>query len=106
MVMKLEVMVLDIDEQRRGRISLGIKADLHHEPWEELFCTLVNKATKISGAISLSLTYSDVHCLEAGIDRSCCSSNLDLSWDELVRMQFVQYKKGDMLGNSGIDHRC
>jgi small subunit ribosomal protein S1 len=86
---ELEVMVLDIDEERR-RISLGIKQCLPN-PWEE-FATKYNKNDRVTGTIKSITDFGIFIGLEGGIDGLVHLS--DLSWtlpgEEAVR----QYKKG------------
>ena len=89
---EVEVMVLDIDEERR-RISLGIK-QCTMNPWEE-FATSFNKGDKISGAIKSITDFGVFIGLDGGIDGLVHLS--DLSWDETGEDAVRQYKKGDML---------
>ncbi|GGN26574.1 MULTISPECIES: 30S ribosomal protein S1 [Marinomonas] len=89
---EVEVMVLDIDEERR-RISLGIK-QCTMNPWEE-FATSFNKGDKISGAIKSITDFGVFIGLDGGIDGLVHLS--DLSWDETGEEAVRQYKKGDML---------
>ncbi|BFM48857.1 30S ribosomal protein S1 [Marinomonas sp. THO17] len=89
---EVEVMVLDIDEERR-RISLGIK-QCTMNPWEE-FATSFNKGDKISGAIKSITDFGVFIGLDGGIDGLVHLS--DLSWDEAGEEAVRQYKKGDML---------
>jgi small subunit ribosomal protein S1 len=89
---EVEVMVLDIDEERR-RISLGIK-QCTMNPWEE-FATTFNKGDKISGAIKSITDFGVFIGLDGGIDGLVHLS--DLSWDETGEDAVRQYKKGDML---------
>jgi small subunit ribosomal protein S1 len=89
---EVEVMVLDIDEERR-RISLGIK-QCTMPPWEE-FATSFNKGDKISGAIKSITDFGVFIGLDGGIDGLVHLS--DLSWDETGEEAVRQYKKGDML---------
>ncbi|MCV2402351.1 30S ribosomal protein S1 [Marinomonas sp. C2222] len=89
---EVEVMVLDIDEERR-RISLGIK-QCTMNPWEE-FATSFNKGDKISGAIKSITDFGVFIGLDGGIDGLVHLS--DLSWDEAGEDAVRNYKKGDML---------
>ncbi|TDO99659.1 30S ribosomal protein S1 [Marinomonas balearica] len=89
---EVEVMVLDIDEERR-RISLGIK-QCTPNPWEE-FAGSFNKGDKISGGIKSITDFGVFIGLDGGIDGLVHLS--DLSWDETGEEAVRQYKKGDML---------
>ncbi len=86
---EVEVMVLDIDEERR-RISLGIKQCLPN-PWEE-FAAKHNKGDHVKGMIKSITDFGIFIGLEGGIDGLVHLS--DLSWtlpgEEAVR----HYKKG------------
>jgi small subunit ribosomal protein S1 len=86
----LEVMVLDIDEERR-RISLGVK-QCHSNPWDE-FANAHHKNDKVVGHIKSITDFGVFIGLEGGIDGLVHLS--DLSWnvngDESVR----NFKKGD-----------
>ncbi|GAA4902926.1 30S ribosomal protein S1 [Ferrimonas pelagia] len=86
----VEVMVLDIDEERR-RISLGLK-QCKSNPWED-FCQNFNKGDKVSGKIKSITDFGIFIGLEGGIDGLVHLS--DISWaangDEAVR----DFKKGD-----------
>src|SRR5690606_22177926 len=62
---EVEVMVLDIDEDRR-RISLGIK-QCKMNPWEE-FSSKFNKGDKISGSIKSITDFGIFIGLDGGID--------------------------------------
>lgn len=85
-----EVMVLDIDEERR-RISLGMK-QCQPNPWEE-FATTHNKGDRISGTIKSITDFGIFVGLDGGIDGLLHLS--DVSWaagsDESTR----NFKKGD-----------
>ncbi|HKJ77162.1 MAG TPA: 30S ribosomal protein S1, partial [Gammaproteobacteria bacterium] len=87
---EVEVMVLDIDEERR-RISLGMK-QCKANPWEE-FAALHKKGEKITGTIKSITDFGIFVGLEGGIDGLVHLS--DISWgddgEEIVR----NYKKGD-----------
>ncbi len=89
---ELEVMVLDIDEERR-RVSLGIK-QCQPNPWAE-FATSFNRGDKVSGQIKSITDFGIFIGLDGGIDGLVHLS--DLSWDvsgeELVR----NYRKGEEL---------
>lgn len=89
---EVEVMVLDIDEERR-RISLGMK-QCRGNPWEE-FAATHNKNDRVAGKIKSITDFGVFIGLDGGIDGLVHLS--DLSWDlpgeEMVR----NYKKGDDL---------
>lgn len=87
---EVEVMVLDIDEERR-RISLGIKQCIPN-PWEE-FAQNFQKGDKVRGAIKSITDFGIFIGLDGGIDGLVHLS--DLSWneegDDLVR----NFSKGE-----------
>jgi small subunit ribosomal protein S1 len=87
---EVEVMVLDIDEERR-RISLGMK-QCQPNPWEE-FAVRYNKNSRVAGTIKSITDFGIFIGLEGGIDGLIHLS--DLSWslpgEEAVR----NFKKGD-----------
>ncbi|TNC80562.1 MAG: 30S ribosomal protein S1 [Oleiphilus sp.] len=87
---EIEVMVLDIDEERR-RISLGVK-QCHPNPWEQ-FSSNYNKEDKISGKIKSITDFGIFIGLEGGIDGLVHLS--DISWHEPGEEAVRQYKKGD-----------
>ncbi len=87
---EVEVMVLDIDEERR-RISLGIK-QCKPNPWEE-FAATHNKGDKVSGKIKSITDFGVFIGLEGGIDGLIHLS--DLSWDRPGEEVVRDYKKGD-----------
>lgn len=87
---EVEVMVLDIDEERR-RISLGMK-QCHTNPWEE-FAATHNKGDKVSGSIKSITDFGVFIGLEGGIDGLIHLS--DLSWDEAGEDVVREYKKGE-----------
>jgi len=87
---EVEVMVLDIDEERR-RISLGIK-QCHANPWEE-FSSKFNKGDKISGKIKSITDFGIFIGLDGGIDGLVHLS--DISWNEPGEEAVRKYKKGD-----------
>lgn len=89
---EVEVMVLDIDEERR-RISLGMK-QCHTNPWEEFVATH-NKGDKVSGKIKSITDFGIFIGLEGGIDGLIHLS--DLSWDDNGEEAVRNYKKGDEL---------
>jgi small subunit ribosomal protein S1 len=86
----LEVMVLDIDEERR-RISLGVK-QCHSNPWDE-FANTHHKNDKVVGHIKSITDFGIFIGLEGGIDGLVHLS--DISWnvngDESIR----NFKKGN-----------
>ena len=87
---EVEVMVLDIDEERR-RISLGIK-QCHANPWEE-FSSKFNKEDKITGKIKSITDFGIFIGLDGGIDGLVHLS--DISWHEAGEDAVRKYKKGD-----------
>ncbi|MBV4457350.1 MULTISPECIES: 30S ribosomal protein S1 [Pseudomonas] len=89
---EVEVMVLDIDEERR-RISLGIK-QCKSNPWED-FSGQFNKGDKISGTIKSITDFGIFIGLDGGIDGLVHLS--DISWNETGEEAVRRYKKGDEL---------
>ncbi|GAA6134320.1 30S ribosomal protein S1 [Oceaniserpentilla sp. 4NH20-0058] len=89
---EVEVMVLDIDEERR-RISLGVK-QCQVNPWEE-FSSKCNKGDKISGKIKSITDFGIFIGLDGGIDGLVHLS--DISWNEVGEEAVRNYKKGDEL---------
>jgi small subunit ribosomal protein S1 len=87
---EVEVMVLDIDEERR-RISLGIK-HCHTNPWEE-FSNTHNKNDKVAGYIKSITDFGIFVGLDGGIDGLVHLS--DISWNETGEDAVRKYKKGD-----------
>jgi len=87
---EVEVMVLDIDEERR-RISLGMK-QCQPNPWEE-FAATHNKNDKVRGKIKSITDFGVFIGLEGGIDGLIHLS--DLSWDRPGEEVVREYKKGD-----------
>jgi small subunit ribosomal protein S1 len=87
---EVEVMVLDIDEDRR-RISLGIK-QCQPNPWQE-FAANHNKGDKVVGTIKSITDFGIFIGLDGGIDGLVHLS--DISWntpgEEIIR----NYKKGE-----------
>jgi small subunit ribosomal protein S1 len=87
-----EVMVLDIDEERR-RISLGMK-QCSSNPWEA-FAAIFKKGDRVSGNIKSITDFGIFVGLDGGIDGLIHLS--DISWqgtgEELVR----NFKKGEEL---------
>jgi len=88
----IEVMVLDIDEERR-RISLGIK-QTQQNPWEA-FSGSYEKNDKVSGKIKSITDFGIFIGLEGGIDGLVHLS--DISWNEAGEEAVRRYKKGDEL---------
>ncbi len=89
---EVEVMVLDIDEERR-RISLGIK-QCQENPWDA-FGRLFAKGDKISGKIKSITDFGIFIGLDGGIDGLVHLS--DISWQEAGEEAVRKYKKGDEL---------
>ena len=87
---QVEVMVLDIDEDRR-RISLGIK-QCRPNPWEE-FGTQRAKGDRVSGKIKSITDFGIFIGLEGGIDGLVHLS--DLSWNEPGESAVRRYSKGE-----------
>jgi small subunit ribosomal protein S1 len=87
---EVEVMVLDIDEERR-RISLGIK-QCHMNPWDE-FAMNHSKGEKISGSIKSITDFGIFIGLNGGIDGLVHLS--DISWHETGEEAVRNFKKGD-----------
>ena len=89
---EVEVMVLDIDEERR-RISMGMK-QCQANPWED-FAATHNKNDKVTGVIKSITDFGIFLGLDGGIDGLVHMS--DISWsvpgEEVIR----NYKKGDEL---------
>ncbi|HAI69011.1 MAG TPA: 30S ribosomal protein S1 [Gammaproteobacteria bacterium] len=87
---EVEVMVLDIDEERR-RISLGIK-HCHPNPWEE-FAITHNKNDKVVGHIKSITDFGIFIGLPGNIDGLVHLS--DISWNVPGETAVHNYKKGD-----------
>lgn len=87
--MEVEVMVLDIDEERR-RISLGLK-QCQDNPWDA-FAKTCNKGGKVSGKIKSITDFGIFIGLPGGIDGLIHLS--DLSWNDTGETVVRQYKKG------------
>jgi small subunit ribosomal protein S1 len=85
-----EVMVLDIDEDRR-RISLGIK-QCRPNPWEE-FSVSHAKNEKITGNIKSITDFGIFIGLDGGIDGLVHLS--DISWNEPGETAVRRYSKGE-----------
>ncbi|WLD56758.1 30S ribosomal protein S1 [Salinispirillum sp. LH 10-3-1] len=89
---EVEVMVLDIDEERR-RISLGIK-QTQINPWED-FAQSFNKGDRVKGTIKSITDFGIFLGLDGGIDGLVHLS--DISWHETGEEAVRKYKKGDEL---------
>jgi small subunit ribosomal protein S1 len=89
---EVEVMVLDIDEERR-RISLGMK-QCHANPWEE-FSATHNKGDHVNGTIKSITDFGIFIGLPGGIDGLVHLS--DISWNEEGEDAVRDFKKGDEL---------
>ena len=87
---EVEVMVLDIDEERR-RISLGIK-QCQSNPWDD-FATNFVKGDKISGTIKSITDFGIFIGLDGNIDGLVHLS--DISWNETGEDAVRRFKKGD-----------
>lgn len=87
---EVEVMVLDIDEERR-RISLGIK-QCQGNPWEE-FGAQHNKGDSIKGFIKSITDFGIFIGLEGNIDGLVHLS--DISWNEPGEQAVRRFTKGD-----------
>ena len=87
---EVEVMVLDIDEERR-RISLGMK-QCQPNPWDE-FAATHNKGDHVSGKIKSITDFGIFIGLDGGIDGLVHLS--DISWDESGEEAIRKYRKGD-----------
>ncbi len=87
---ELEIMVLDIDEERR-RISLGIK-QCHSNPWDE-FAGTHNKNDKVVGHIKSITDFGIFIGLPGGIDGLVHLS--DISWNLPGEEAIRNYNKGD-----------
>ena len=97
---EVEVMILDIDEERR-RISLGMK-QCHTNPWED-FSSTHAKGDRIAGVIKSITDFGIFVGLEGGIDGLLHLS--DLSWTEEGEEAVHNFKKGDEIDTVilGID---
>jgi small subunit ribosomal protein S1 len=87
---EVEVMVLDIDEERR-RISLGIK-QCQGNPWEE-FAVQHNKGDHIKGYIKSITDFGIFIGLDGNIDGLVHLS--DISWNEPGEQAVRRFTKGD-----------
>jgi len=89
---EVEVMVLDIDEERR-RISLGIK-QCQANPWKE-FSDSINRGDRVSGQIKSITDFGIFIGLTGGIDGLVHLS--DISWDVPGEEAVRNYQKGQTL---------
>ena len=89
---EVEVMVLDIDEERR-RISLGIK-QCKPNPWKE-FADNYNRGDKVTGQIKSITDFGIFIGLPGGIDGLVHLS--DLSWDVPGEEAVRNYQKGQQV---------
>jgi len=89
---EVEVMVLEIDEERR-RISLGMK-QCKPNPWDD-FALTHKKGDKVSGAIKSITDFGVFIGLPGNIDGLVHLS--DLSWTESGEEAVRRFKKGDDL---------
>ncbi|NIG98749.1 MAG: 30S ribosomal protein S1 [Serratia symbiotica] len=86
----VEVMVLDIDEERR-RISLGLK-QCKSNPWDQ-FAETHNKGDRVEGKIKSITDFGIFIGLDGGIDGLVHLS--DISWHVAGEEAVRDYKKGD-----------
>jgi small subunit ribosomal protein S1 len=87
---EVEVMVLDIDEERR-RISLGMK-QCQENPWEA-FAATHNKGDKVNGQIKSITDFGIFIGLDGGIDGLVHLS--DISWHDAGEDAIRNYRKGE-----------
>lgn len=87
---EVEVMVLDIDEERR-RISLGLK-QCKANPWQS-FAEMQAKGDKVTGKIKSITDFGIFIGLEGGIDGLVHLS--DISWNVSGEDAVRDFKKGD-----------
>ncbi|MFD2177390.1 30S ribosomal protein S1 [Veronia pacifica] len=87
---EVEVMVLDIDEERR-RISLGLK-QCKANPWQS-FAEIQNKGDRVTGKIKSITDFGIFIGLEGGIDGLVHLS--DISWNVTGEEAVREFKKGD-----------
>lgn len=86
----VEVMVLDIDEERR-RISLGLK-QCKANPWQQ-FAETHHKGDRVAGRIKSITDFGIFIGLDGGIDGLVHLS--DISWNIVGEDAVRDYKKGD-----------
>jgi small subunit ribosomal protein S1 len=89
---EIEVMVLEIDEERR-RISLGIK-QCKSNPWAE-FAATFNRGDKVAGQIKSITDFGIFIGLDGGIDGLVHLS--DISWEVPGEEAVRNYQKGQDL---------
>ncbi|HBK56972.1 MAG TPA: 30S ribosomal protein S1 [Xanthomonadales bacterium] len=89
---EVEVMVLDVDEERR-RISLGMK-QCKPNPWEA-FAAFHKKGDRVVGQIKSITDFGVFIGLDGGIDGLVHLS--DISWNATGEDVIRHYKKGDEL---------
>jgi small subunit ribosomal protein S1 len=89
---EVEVMVLDIDEERR-RISLGVK-QCKANPWKE-FADNYNRGDKVGGQIKSITDFGIFIGLAGGIDGLVHLS--DISWDMPGEEAVRSYQKGQQV---------
>ncbi len=89
---EVEVMVLDIDEERR-RISLGLK-QCQPNPWKE-FAENYNRDDRVAGQIKSITDFGIFIGLSGGIDGLVHLS--DISWDVPGEEAVRNYQKGQQL---------
>ncbi len=89
---EVEVMVLDIDEERR-RISLGLK-QCKSNPWRE-FAENFNRNDRVSGQIKSITDFGIFIGLSGGIDGLVHLS--DISWDRAGEEAVRDYQKGQTI---------
>ncbi len=87
---EVEIMVLDIDEDRR-RISLGMK-QCKANPWDE-FAAIHKKGDRLSGTIKSITDFGVFIGLDGGIDGLVHLS--DISWQVNGDAAIRNYKRGD-----------
>jgi len=87
---EVEVMVLDIDEERR-RISLGLK-QCKANPWQQ-FAEMQAKGDRVTGKIKSITDFGIFIGLEGGIDGLVHLS--DISWNVAGEEAVRDFKKGD-----------
>ena len=87
---EVEVMVLDIDEERR-RISLGMK-QCATNPWES-FAATHNKGDKVTGSIKSITDFGIFIGLDGGIDGLVHLS--DISWQDTGEDAVRNFRKGE-----------
>jgi small subunit ribosomal protein S1 len=87
---EMEVMVLDIDEERR-RISLGMK-QCKTNPWES-FAAIHNKGDKVTGGIKSITDFGIFIGLDGGIDGLVHLS--DISWQDTGEDAVRNFRKGE-----------